>query len=190
MITPADCEHAAIEESACKTCGQDKQTRESPTQKATGHSWGPWQDETPATCTDKGRQKQTCNNCQEVQYQDVQAKGHSWNGNHTCNTCGILNIAEAEAAIDDYARNLDRDPKITIDPSVVSGGGYMFSLGVFHANDYVQIVEAGKSCVDDIISQATSSGRFYTKSVKAVISRDTSAATYSVRVYYQYGQNW
>ena len=184
VTQPATCTTAAIEESTCKTCGQDKQTRESPTQKATGHSWGPWEDETPATCTDKGRQKQTCNNCQEVQYQDVQAKGHSWNGNHTCNTCGILNIAEAEAAIDDYARNLDREPKITIDQAAVSNGAYFVMTPVYSA-DYNRIVNNGHTAVDEIIAQANG---LSVKSVKAVI--EFSDNSYTVKVYYIYNQGW
>lgn len=145
---------------------------------------GPWQDETPATCTDKGRQKQTCNNCQQAQYQDVQAKGHSWNANHTCNTCGILNIAEAEAAIDDYARNLDREPKITIDQAAVSNGAFMAASTLYSAN-YDLAVEYGKMCVDGIIRQAEG---LTVKSVKTQITYADNA--YTVKVYYIYKSGW
>ena len=58
----------------------------------------------------------------------------------------------------------------------------MASLTSYSASDYESIVEAGKSCVDDIIAQMNAG--VYLRAVKASITN--SSGDYSVRVYYQY----
>lgn len=42
------------------------------------HTWGAWTIENAATCTQQGKEKRICNNCEEIEYREITATGHEW----------------------------------------------------------------------------------------------------------------
>ncbi|MBQ6041986.1 MAG: leucine-rich repeat protein [Oscillospiraceae bacterium] len=45
---------------------------------ATGHHFGEWKTDVPASCTENGRLSRTCSNCGEKEYSEIPALGHSF----------------------------------------------------------------------------------------------------------------
>ena len=61
----------------CAECGKEL-SREHTTIPATGHSYGSWYTEMPATCTKNGTERRDCTNCDACETKDIAATGHSW----------------------------------------------------------------------------------------------------------------
>lgn len=47
------------------------------TQQSCAHSWGDWSQVTAPTCIEKGQEKRVCSICSEIEYQDIDAFGHT-----------------------------------------------------------------------------------------------------------------
>ena len=75
------------------------------------HKYGDWEVVTPATCTEKGQQKQTCS-CGDVKTKNIDPLGHKWNDGvvtkeatcavpgektFTCTVCGATKKEEIKA---------------------------------------------------------------------------------------------
>ena len=65
---------------------------------ATGHDFGEWEITTEPTCTEKGRQRRVCANCNKEEYLDVPALGHKMVYTQareaTCNQLGLTTDGE------------------------------------------------------------------------------------------------
>ena len=68
----------------CSSCGLILEKRE--TVPATGHTYGEWVQSIAPTCTRKGEEKSTCNNCRDFKTREIEALGHSYS-NGVCIRC-------------------------------------------------------------------------------------------------------
>lgn len=88
---------------ACAFLSACEQSKSSSSEKAHAHIWSDWATENNATCTEQGKEKRTCNGCEEIEYKEIPATGHEWKkwyisksptcaeqGTETreCDTCG------------------------------------------------------------------------------------------------------
>lgn len=68
----------------CSLCGLILEKQE--TIPATGHTFGEWVQSVAPTCTRKGEEKSTCNNCGYFKTREIEALGHSYS-NGVCIRC-------------------------------------------------------------------------------------------------------
>ncbi|MCR5338106.1 MAG: leucine-rich repeat domain-containing protein, partial [Lachnospiraceae bacterium] len=64
----------------CKNCTA---TKEEGTINAAGHQYGEWVTVTEPGCETKGSRKHICTECQNVETEEIGAKGHDWNDKYT-----------------------------------------------------------------------------------------------------------
>ncbi|MCH5317785.1 MAG: hypothetical protein J1E05_07385 [Eubacterium sp.] len=75
-VEPTCTKTGLTEGSHCEICGEVLVPQvEVP---VTEHSYGEWEEVTPATCTDKGVQKRTCSVCGDEVEDEILALGHDW----------------------------------------------------------------------------------------------------------------
>ena len=88
---------------ACTFLSACEQSESLSSEKTHTHTWSDWVTENSATCTEQGKEKRSCNGCEEIEYKEIPATGHEWKkwyisksptcteqGTETreCDTCG------------------------------------------------------------------------------------------------------
>lgn len=69
------CTEAGLKHTECTECHAVIKTEVIP---ATGHTWGEWEESTPAQCETTGEEKRTCSVCSEEETRKIDALGHSY----------------------------------------------------------------------------------------------------------------
>ena len=85
--TPASCDNTGISDClVCETCGKTLQAQE--VLSKLNHNFGEWEEDMPATCTNKGKEKRECIHCHLEEYRDIPMKEHNYiQGDSDDSTC-------------------------------------------------------------------------------------------------------
>ena len=91
---PATCTAAGkTEGSKCSVCGEILSAQADTPAK--DHEWGPWQEGTAPTCTQKGKNYSVCAVCGATRYRDdIEPLGHDWDEGTVTRDAGYLNPGE------------------------------------------------------------------------------------------------
>lgn len=99
---PPTCEAPGYSEAkTCKYCGAIDPNH-SGTSPKLGHDYGEWVVEEPATCTEKGVEKHTCNRCGHTESQEIEALDHDYYYDTIEPVCGIHGSITTKCSRCDY----------------------------------------------------------------------------------------
>ena len=85
--TPATCDNTGLSDYViCETCGKTLKAQE--VLSKINHEFSEWEEDMPATCTNKGKEKRECIHCHLEEYRDIPMKEHNYiQGESEDSTC-------------------------------------------------------------------------------------------------------